>query len=103
MNGCVIESSEAFDWGAGTDGRTFKISKFAATDMLLWEPEEVDHSFNDGSSSPGDGLCRRHNTGAIFGLIGGHARYIKWDQYYKILADPNKNELYCFPNSDNGR
>src|SRR5207248_2051880 len=83
MNGCIIEGVDAFDWGAGENGRTFKISAFLATDMLLWEPTEEDHSFNDGSSSPGDGLTRRHNTGAIVGLMDGHVRFIKWDQYYK--------------------
>ena len=57
MNGCMIDSGEAFDWGAGERGKTFKISAFVATDMLLWEPEESDsNNFNDGSSSPGEGF-----------------------------------------------
>jgi hypothetical protein len=104
MNGCIIESGEAFDWSAGGRGSTFRISAFQPTAMLLWEPDEkIDNYFNDGASSPGEGFSRRHSVGAIVGSMGGHVRFLKWEQYYQLLADPNKNELWCFPRSANGR
>ena len=104
MNGCVIKGTEAFDWGNGDRGFTYKISDFRATDMLFWETDETDpNGFNDASSSPGEGFSKRHAGGAIVGLIGGHVNFLKWPRYYQILADPNKNELYCFPGSPSGR
>jgi prepilin-type N-terminal cleavage/methylation domain-containing protein len=104
MNGCVINGSGAFDWGAGAIGKTFKNSVFKGTDMLFWETDERDPGyFNDGASDPSEGFSRRHSTGAIIGLMGGHVQFVKWDKYSKILRDPNKNELWCYPNSRNGR
>jgi prepilin-type N-terminal cleavage/methylation domain-containing protein len=104
MSGVVIASSESFDWSAGASGRTFKTTSFQATDMMFWETDENDPGyFNDGSSSPAEGFSKRHNTGAVVGLMGGHVEYLKWKRYYQLLADPNKNSLWCFPNSRNGR
>jgi hypothetical protein len=104
MNGCVINGSGSFDWTAGALGRTYRASAFKATDMLLWETDENNPSyFNDGASDPSEGLTRRHSLGAIIGLMGGHVEFIKWQRYYQILADPNKNSLWCYPGSRNGR
>jgi len=104
MNGAVINGSRSFDWDAGARGRTFKNSAFSATDMLFWETDESDPGyFNDGASDPGEGFSKRHAIGAIVGLFGGHVQYLKWKKYYEILADPNKNSLWCYPNSRDGR
>ena len=104
MNGCMIKGGGAFDWGAGEVGSTYKQSDFRATDMLFWETDENDPGyFNDGSSSPSEGFSKRHNQGAIVGLIGGHVNFLKWPKYYQILADPGRNELWCYPGSFNGR
>jgi prepilin-type N-terminal cleavage/methylation domain-containing protein len=104
MSGVVISGSESFDWGAGAAGRTFKSSAFRPTDMLFWETDENDPGyFNDGSSNPGEGFSKRHNTGAIVGLMGGHFEYLKWKRYYQLLAETSRNSLWCFPNSKNGR
>ena len=35
--------------------------------------------------------------------MGGHFEYLKWKKYYELLADPNRNSLWCFPNSKTGR
>jgi hypothetical protein len=104
MSGVVISGSESFDWGAGAAGRTFKSSAFRPTDMLFWETDENDPGyFNDGSSNPGEGFSKRHNTGAIVGLMGGHFEYLKWKRHYQLLAETSRNSLWCFPNSKNGR
>lgn len=104
MSGVVIKSTESFDWSAGAAGQTFKSSQFQATDMLFWETDENEPSyFNDGSSSPSEGFSKRHNTGAVVGLMGGHFEYLKWKKYYALLAEPTRNSLWCFPNSKNGR
>jgi len=104
MNGCVINGQKAFDWPAGALGKTYKSSAFKATDMLLWETYEGDPNyFNDGSSEPREGLTKRHSTGAIIGMMGGHVQFIKWKKYYQLLADPMKNSLWCYPGSLDGR
>jgi prepilin-type N-terminal cleavage/methylation domain-containing protein len=104
MSGCIIKGTAAFDWGAGERGSTYKQTDFRATDMLFWETDEADPGyFNDASSSPGEGFSKRHNSGAIVGLIGGHVNFIKWPKYFQILADPSRNELWCFPGSPTGR
>jgi prepilin-type N-terminal cleavage/methylation domain-containing protein/prepilin-type processing-associated H-X9-DG protein len=104
MNGAVINGTESFQWSAGAVGRTFKNSAFRPTDMLFWETDEKDPGyFNDGSSRPDEGFSRRHSSGAIVGLFDGHVQFLKWDRYYKILADPGKNDLWCYPKSRNGR
>ena len=104
MNGCVIDGNGPFDWDAGARGKTFKNSAFLPTDLLFWETDENNPDyFNDGCSSPDEGFSKRHNIGALVGLIGGHVQFLKWDQYYKLLADPNKNSLWCYPRSPNGR
>jgi len=103
MNGLVIDAANSFDWGAGERGRTFKITSFKATDMLLWETDElIPNYFNDGASSPGEGLSQRHAIGALMGFFGGTAEYIKYNKYFQLVADPNRNSLWCFPNSVNG-
>jgi prepilin-type N-terminal cleavage/methylation domain-containing protein len=104
MNGAVIDGSGSFDWSAGAYGRTFKNAAFYPTDMLFWETDESDPGyFNDGASEPSEGFSKRHVRGAIVGLFDGHIQYLKWDQYYRILADPNKNSLWCYPKSPDGR
>jgi prepilin-type N-terminal cleavage/methylation domain-containing protein/prepilin-type processing-associated H-X9-DG protein len=104
MNGAVIDGSGSFDWSAGERGRTFKSFAFKPTDMLLWETDENDPGyFNDGASRPSEGFSKRHASGAIVALMDGHVQFLKWPRYYQILADPNKNELWCYPKSIDGR
>lgn len=104
MSGVVIRSREAFDWGAGAAGKTFRSSSFKPTDMLFWETDERDPGyFNDGSSNPSEGFSKRHTSGAIIGLMGGHVEFVKWAMYSRLLLDPQKNALWCFPNTVNGR
>lgn len=104
MNGAVIDGSGGFDWSAGSQGKTFKTTSFAPTDMIFWETDENDPGyFNDGASQPSEGFSKRHSIGAIVGLMGGHVEYLKWKKYYQILAEPNKNSLWCYPKSKDGR
>jgi len=104
MNGSVINGGGSFEWSSGAQGKTFKNTLFAATDMLFWETDENNPSyFNDGASRPDEGFSKRHTSGAIVGLFGGHVQYVKWDAYYRMLGDPAKNSLWCYPLSRSGR
>jgi prepilin-type N-terminal cleavage/methylation domain-containing protein/prepilin-type processing-associated H-X9-DG protein len=104
MSGVVINGNGSFDWSAGLQGKTFKNTAFKGTDMLFWESDENDSAnFNDACSTPAQGLTQRHVYGAMFGFFDGHAEYIKWDKWAKLIADPSKNSLWCYPNSADGR
>ena len=104
MSGVVINGSGSFDWDSGKRGRTFKNAAFKGTDMLFWESDETDSgNFNDGASRPDEGLTQRHVYGAMYGFFDGHAEYVKWKRWAQLIADPNKNSLWCYPNSFNGR
>jgi prepilin-type N-terminal cleavage/methylation domain-containing protein/prepilin-type processing-associated H-X9-DG protein len=106
MNGCVINGSGSFDWGAGVMGKTYRATAFKPTDMLFWEPNEKDPgNFNDASSAPNEkgGLSKRHGDGAVIGMMGGHVEFIRWNKYDKLAADPSKNSLWCYPGSTTGR
>ncbi|MBI2948252.1 MAG: type II secretion system protein [Verrucomicrobia bacterium] len=104
MNGVVIDGSGSFDWSAGSLGKTFRNSAFLPTDMVFWETDENDPGyFNDGASDPSEGFSKRHTSGAIVGLFAGHVEYLKWKKYFAIIADPNRNSLWCYPKSRNGR
>lgn len=104
MNGAVINGTKPFDWDYGRVGKTFKNSMFKGTDMLFWESDETDDgNFNDGASNPSEGLTQRHVYGAMFGFFDGHSEYVKWKKWAQLIADPNKNNLWCYPNSVTGR
>jgi prepilin-type N-terminal cleavage/methylation domain-containing protein len=104
MNGAVIDGEGAFDWTAGALGKNYKNTDFKATDMLFWETDETDSgNFDDGASEPSEGQAIRHDSGLIIGMMGGHVQYIKKFMYIQMLADPNKNSLWCYPGSPDGR
>ena len=111
MNGYVIDSGgylnvpdNGIDWGTGVLGNTLKNSMFKGSDMLFWESDETDSgNFNDGASRPSEGLTDRHIDGAMFGYFDGHADYVKKKKWAQLLADQNKNNLWCYPKSRNGR
>jgi prepilin-type N-terminal cleavage/methylation domain-containing protein len=107
MNGCVIQGvnrGDSFNWNRGAQGYTYKNASFRATDMLLWESDDSDpDNFNDGASEPSEGWTQRHAGGAIIGLMGGHVQFIKDNKYAQLVTDPGRNDLWCYPDSPNGR
>jgi prepilin-type N-terminal cleavage/methylation domain-containing protein len=107
MNGAVILGTgprDSFDFQRGAQGYTYKASAFQATDMLFWESDDTDPgNFNDGSSSPDEGWTTRHAGGAVIGLMDGHIDYVKAAKYAQLVTDRNRNSLWCYPDSPNGR
>jgi prepilin-type N-terminal cleavage/methylation domain-containing protein/prepilin-type processing-associated H-X9-DG protein len=107
MSGVVILGTypgDSFDWDRGAQGYTYKIYSYKATDMLFWESDDSNPgNFNDGASEPDEGWTQRHAGGAIIGLMDGHVEFIKAFIYAQLLADPNRNRLWCYPDSPNGR
>lgn len=89
---------------AAADGKTYRATAFKPDSLILWETDETDPAnFNDGGSDPSEGLTRRHGDGAIMGILDGHVEFIKWEKHKQLLDDPNKNMLWCYPDTPNGR
>lgn len=99
--------------------KTHKITQFKATDILMWEANEMEPFwFNDAGNKPSEGVSQRHastkpapvtqnvNGGAIIGEFGGGARFIKYELFRRMAGiaptgnypgAPNNNELWCTP------
>jgi prepilin-type N-terminal cleavage/methylation domain-containing protein len=81
-----------------------KEGRLDPTSIIFWETDETMPSdFNDGANYPSEGVSRRHDQGGIFGAAAGSVGYIKYVEWYAEEADTNKNRLWCYPGSPNGR
>jgi prepilin-type N-terminal cleavage/methylation domain-containing protein len=73
-------------------------------DVALWETDERHPNyFNDGANIPSEGVSPRHLNGAIDATFGGSVSYIRLNAWYVQVNDPNKNSLWCYPGSNDGR
>jgi len=71
--------------------------------VLIWEAHEDWGSYwNDGSSTPNQGLTDRHGNGATVGLVDGHTDWISLDDYDAELAR-RPGRLWCNPGARDGR
>lgn len=97
MNGAII----------GYNAMTYPPAGMAAmkpTDCAFWETDEVEPAnFNDGANYPAEGVSGRHLKGGIQAAFDGSVSYIKLDQWYREVADTNRNRLWCYPGSPDGR
>jgi hypothetical protein len=81
-----------------------KLGRMAPNAAAFWETDEMNpHYFNDGASLPKEGVSARHLQGAISGLFDGSVMYIKFNTWYAEADQTNKNRLWCYPESPNGR
>jgi prepilin-type N-terminal cleavage/methylation domain-containing protein len=97
MNGAVIGYDRA-------NYPPVRMSQMLPDDVAFWETDErrPDY-FNDGASFPEEGVSARHLQGAIHASFGGTVRYIKLADWYRDVAKTNRNRLWCYPDSPNGR
>ena len=98
MNGAVSSYNRMQD-------ASHKLSAFKPDCILLWEADERFPAvfFNDAASYPDEGLSTRHSKGATVALFGGNVEYMRYKKYYEILADCDKNRLWCAPDTQDGR
>lgn len=103
MNGAVV------NYGHYVNGqvrlfRMHEVIGFAASDaVLLWEAHEDWGAYwNDGSSTPNQGLTDRHGDGATVGCVGGHTDWITLEEYAEELLN-RPGRLWCNPGSSDGR
>jgi prepilin-type N-terminal cleavage/methylation domain-containing protein len=97
MNGAVV----------GFEARIYPPVKLAAmrpTDCAFWETDEsVPHNFNDGANYPSEGVSGRHQRGGIQAQFDSSVNYVRLDQWQDDVDDPNKNRLWCYPYTADGR
>jgi prepilin-type N-terminal cleavage/methylation domain-containing protein len=100
-------SSYAMNGAVNAYTNLYPCVKLAAMDpasVLFWEADEATPIyFNDGANYPSEGVSKRHSQGAIYSAADGSSAYIKADEWYREAADTNKNRLWCYPGSANGR
>jgi prepilin-type N-terminal cleavage/methylation domain-containing protein len=97
MNGAVV----GFD---RTNFPPAKSSDMRADDIAFWETDETQPQyFNDGANFPAEGVSARHLNGAINAAFGGSVTYVRLGAWYVEVYDTNKNSLWCYPGSADGR
>jgi prepilin-type N-terminal cleavage/methylation domain-containing protein len=81
-----------------------KLSQMPPGGIVLWEPDESDtNNFNDGASSPDEGLTTRHSQGGVYGEYNGAVAFMKRSAWNDGVAQPVANQFWCYPDSPNGR
>lgn len=97
MNGAIIGYNR-------TNYPPEKLGNMRPDDVAFWETDERHPQFfNDGASYPSEGVSTRHHQGAINVTFGGSVSYIGIATWYIEAADTNKNNLWCYPGSRDGR
>jgi prepilin-type N-terminal cleavage/methylation domain-containing protein len=83
---------------------TVKLSRMPPRGVVFWEPDETDiNNFNDGASSPNEGLTARHMQGGVYGEFDGAAAFIKQSAWNNGVAQTGPNQYWCYPDSPDGR
>jgi len=85
-----------------------KLSQLSPSGVAFWEcnnatAEDNQTLFNDGASSPAENTSARHGKVAIFGAFDGSARLMQLTAWAEKMDEAGPNELWCFPNSVDGR
>lgn len=101
MNGAVC----GFARGLNPPAR---LGMMSPTGVAFWEganntPEENAILFNDGASSPDENTSARHGKVAIYAAFDGSAQLMALNVWKSKAAEANKNELWCYPGSPDGR
>jgi len=85
-----------------------KLSRLLPGGVSFWEcanntAEENETLFNDGASSPNENTSARHGKVAIYGAFDGSARLMPLTLWAEKMDEDAANELWCFPDSPDGR
>jgi prepilin-type N-terminal cleavage/methylation domain-containing protein len=88
----------------GQDYPPVKQGAMRGQDIIFWETDETEpHYFNDGANNPPEGVSGRHSAGAIQAAFDGSVSYTRLTDWYAEEANPDRNRLWCYPCTPNGR
>jgi prepilin-type N-terminal cleavage/methylation domain-containing protein len=85
-----------------------KLAQMPPGGVSFWECADATAAdntdlFNDGASSPDENTSTRHGNVAIFGAFDGGARTMSLTNWLASASASTANELWCFPESPDGR
>ncbi len=81
-----------------------KLSQMPPMGIVFWEPNENDiQNFNDGASSPDEGLTARHAAGGVYGEFNGAVDFMKQTVWNAGTSSPSANQFWCYPGDPSGR
>jgi type II secretory pathway pseudopilin PulG len=81
-----------------------KLGSMHPDDVAFWETDETEPGFfNDGANFPSEGVSARHQNGAIKATFGASVSYSRLGAWYVQVYETNKNNLWCYPESPDGR
>jgi prepilin-type N-terminal cleavage/methylation domain-containing protein len=81
-----------------------KAGRFKQDAIIVWQAlESSSTDFNDGSSSPDEGITKLHSLGTTVGVVDGHVEAMKTVNFYKEVNITTKNRVWCNPLTFNGR
>jgi len=81
-----------------------KLSQMPPNGIVLWEPDEEDiNNFNDGASSPDEGVTARHSEGGVYGEFEGAISFMKQSAWNDRVEETTANQFWCYPGSPTGR
>jgi prepilin-type N-terminal cleavage/methylation domain-containing protein len=81
-----------------------KMADMLPASILFWETDErFPRYFNDGANYPAEGVSKRHINGGIFAATDASVGFIRFGRWYAEEANTNKNRLWCYPGSPDGR
>ena len=84
-------------------GKSYKASQFRADAIILWQALETNPGdWNDGSSTPDEGITKLHSIGTSVGVVDGHVEYLKTLKFYAEAGIRGKNRLWCSPGAAGG-
>jgi prepilin-type N-terminal cleavage/methylation domain-containing protein len=88
----------------GISPGSYKVGAFRQDAIIFWQALEIDDGdWNDGSSSPNEGITKLHSLSTCIGGVDGHVEAIKTLRFYAEVAVTIKNRFWCNPGSVNGR
>jgi type II secretory pathway pseudopilin PulG len=95
MNGALV--------GYGAVTVPYKQTAFKQDAIIYWQAADNNPGdWNDGSSSPNEGITDIHNKGTTVGVVDGSVEYMKTLLFADLAASPNKNQVWCNPGTING-
>src|SRR5213080_2838888 len=60
-----------------TQKKTFRASQYRPDDIIMWQANDDNGGdWNDASSTPDEGIFRKHNGGTTIGCIGGSVEFM---------------------------
>lgn len=85
-----------------------KLTQLSSQGVAFWEganntEQENLVLFNDGASSPDENTSGRHGKLALVSAFDGSARLIQLTIWSNKVNEVTRNELWCYPGSENGR